>query len=290
MAVDLMDIKVTPLGTPFCASKGEKALFQAFQVDLSKPGRVTFPIWFRQPLVYGDCVFWAKVETSRDNAVYLCKQSLYNMIATILGNEAVAPYVPADVYSGNWDCNSAAFGLQAYQAAIQSGLGDINVVALDGVLFAYLLTNSAMIQQLAQNAFQSGIDSAGWTAPSSGQPEGVVPVPLTDQGSAFVPLAPPAGCTGAVPRSELPVPGTQPGTVPGTGGATPGTPGTQPVGYEEPAKKTSYVVPALVVGGLVLGVGALVYFGGRKPRPAMASAEGEEDGMLSYESCGCGGQ
>lgn len=279
MAVDLMDVKATPVAKLFCAAKGDKEMFAQFQADLSKPGRVKFPIWYRAPEISG-CVYWALVETSRDNAVFLAKQSLYNMLASMFGNDKIAPYVPADINSGNWDCTSSQFGVTAYQAAIQSGLGNIERVALDGVLFAYLLTNSPLIQTLGTNTFAQGVASAGWQDPG-GTKQAVVPVPLTDMGSQFVPAPVPASCTTIGPGT---------GITPGTPGN--GLPGVTPVGYEEPPKKPSYLVPALVVGGVVLATGAMIYFGSKARRaPARAGAESydEESGMLGSEGCGCGG-
>lgn len=263
MAVDLTTVAIQVSDRTSCP--GDTSMFVAYKCDLSAPGKVSFPFWLRSP-VDQNCVIWGVFTMDRDTAVYLAKEQVWNEALTQFGEQA-QPYVPKDMYSGNWDCATAQFALTPWQRA-HGGAGEQAVVApLDDLLFALLLTSSPKMQTAAQLLSQN---DATMKAMLKGQPAGelVVPPPVPNYGSVFKGVAA-ANCQGITPG------GGTPGGVPGQ--TPPGT-GYLPTGAEGEKKTAAWVLPAVIVAGLAAGVGiAYAVSRSSKARAAGAAEASEEE-------------
>jgi len=270
MAVDLTGIAIQVSDSLSCP--GDNRMFQAYKCDLSAPGRVSFPFWLRSP-VEQNCVIWGVFTMDRDTAVYLAKEQVWAE-ALALGGAEAQKYVPQDFMSGNWDCSTAQFAMTAWQR-VYGGAGGVQIERspLDALVFASLLTASQKMQTAAQILAQN---DATMKALLKGAAAGelVVPPPISNYGSVFVGVNPPATCAPA---------GTGPGTVPGT---QPGT-GYLPVVAGEDKKWPTWALPAVIVAGVAAGVGIAYAVTRKKSSPAFATSEGFEARRASEECAEC---
>lgn len=272
--ISFENINVIVAPDPSCGQ--DASMFKAWACDLTNPDAfVRIPFWLDTG-TGEQCVRWGTADMTRDTAVYLAKEAVWAKAFEFRGLEVVQPFVPPDFFSGNWDCNTAWYALDVYNqmAAAYGAQPKSTPVGLDPIFFAYLLTLNGKMQQL-------GAGVAAKALPQPAVASLVVPPWIQGAGGAFVPLPDPTNC----PASPQ-LPGTTPG---GTTPGTPGVPGTgyEPVGAKEEGK-TSYLLPALAVGGVAAAVIAVAIAAKESPQPSPTAREGYSPfppGREGYGGC-----